>query len=93
MAMPTKNSAEDAESPTKCVVATERLQMVVFPATSGTWLNLRGAQKAMKECFGRVTAETDDLRRLWFSPEGVVKVGVKGFVRAVATKHSYDVLP
>lgn len=39
-AMPTKNSAEEAESPTMCVVVTEWLQIVVFPSMSGTWLNL-----------------------------------------------------
>lgn len=40
MATPTKNSAEEAESPTRCVVATERLQMVALAGTRGTWLNL-----------------------------------------------------
>lgn len=45
LAMPTKNSAEEAESPTMCVVVTEWLQIVVFPSTSGTWLNLATKQR------------------------------------------------
>ncbi len=46
MAMPTKNSAEEVESPTMCVVVTEWLQIVEFPSTSGTWLNLSTKQNA-----------------------------------------------
>lgn len=45
VAMPTKNSAEEAESPTKCVVATEWLQIVVFPSMSETWFNLATKNK------------------------------------------------
>lgn len=51
-AMPTKNSAEEAESPTMCVVVTEWLQIVVFPSMSGTWLNLATKQdKGLKLLF------------------------------------------
>lgn len=46
MATPTKNSTEEAESPTRCVVVTERLQSVALPTMSGTWLNLGGRHKA-----------------------------------------------
>lgn len=49
MAMPTKNSAEEAESPTMCVVVTEWLQIVVFPWTSGTSLNLATKQRLKSE--------------------------------------------
>lgn len=44
-ATPTKNSTEEAESPTMCVAVTVRLQIVVFPSTSGTWPNLGTEQK------------------------------------------------
>lgn len=40
MPTPTKNSAEEAESPIMCVVVTEWLQRVVFLSMSGNWLNL-----------------------------------------------------
>lgn len=77
MATPTKNSAEEAESPTRCVVVTERLQMVALAGTSGTWLNLEDERRGK---MGRVAVRGGwgwGMRgAMGFSPEGVVEVGV-----------------
>lgn len=45
MATPTKNSDEEAESPTMYVLVTELLQIVVFSSMSGNWLNLSNNSK------------------------------------------------
>lgn len=107
MAVPTKNSAEEAESPTMCVVVTEWLQIVVFPSTSGTWLNLAAIQDGRFKSSFIVTvflfsiypvspAKNDSNRTkplLRFSPKWVVKVGVESFIPAIGTEERYDVPP
>lgn len=91
MATPTKNSAEEAESPTRCVAETERLQMVAFPATSGTSANLESKRgNLIPKNILKTHTHTKLLR---FLPERVVKVGVEGFVPAHAAEHGHDVLP
>lgn len=65
-AMPTKNSAEEAESPTMCVAVTERLQRVAFPSTSGTWLNLAAIQDGevlFDRPFSKLIDATDGLSK------------------------------
>lgn len=88
MATPTKNSAEEAESPTRCVAATERLQMVAFPATSGTSANL--ASKRRHLTTQQRAKNHAKVPRL--SPKRVVEVGLEGLVPAVATVDGHDVL-
>lgn len=88
MATPTKNSAEEAESPTRCVAATVRLQTVAFPATSGTSANLASKRQ-------HLTTQQRNINhtQLWFSPKRVMEVGVQGLVPAIATEDGHDVLP
>lgn len=89
MATPTKNSAEEAESPTRCVVATDWLQMEAFPATSGTSANLMSKRQHLTTQ-QRAKRHAQPPR---LSPERVVEVGVEGLVPAVATEDGHDVLP
>lgn len=100
MAMPTKNSDEEAESPTMCVDVTEWLQIVAFPSTSGTWLNLATIQDGRFTSSFTVTAfyatiwvMIGDRTSLRLSPKWVVKVGVESFIPAIATEERYDVPP
>lgn len=90
MATPTKNSAEEAESPTRCVAATDWLQTVAFPATSGTSANLRSRRRRLTTQQRAKESHAEPLGR---SPKRVVEVGVEGLVPAVATEDGHDVLP
>lgn len=107
MATPTKNSADELESPIMYVVVTERLQRLVFPSTSGTWPNLTTQQDTELNMLYRsyLLLSTDGCweasqtrgwhwKQVWrISPKRVVKVGIEGFVLAIATEESDDVLP
>lgn len=87
-AMPTKNSADEAESPTRCVVPTVWLQIVAFPWTRGTWLNLDTETTGSTP---RTLGNTNTSRRHGFPPERVVEVGGERLVAPIAAKERYDV--